>query len=187
MANTPDPNAAMLQWQLNRTGQDKQMSKEHPIELFMPPNMLKAKAGATVGGIDMAAIKRAEAAMDTIKSEFAEWFVDDVNRLSECREKFAADGNAKTRDALFRASHDIKGQATTFEFPMVARVATSLCRLIEALKAPESIPLLLVDAHVTAIRIIFRDKIKDTSNKMALELLKELEARVAEITTAAAA
>jgi hypothetical protein len=45
---------------------------------------------------------------------------------------------------------------------------------------------LLIDAHVTAIRIIFRDKINDTSNTMALELLKELDARVAETTAAAA-
>jgi chemotaxis protein histidine kinase CheA len=156
------------------------MSKAHPIELFMPPNMLKAKAGSAIGGIDVAAIKRGEAAMDTLKSEFMEWVVDDVNKLSACRDRFAEQKDAKTRDALFRASHDIKGQATTFEFPLVARVATSLCKLIDALPAPETIPLLLVDAHVTAIRIIFRDKIKDTSNAMALELLKELEARVAE-------
>lgn len=158
------------------------MSKAHPIELFMPPNMLKAKAGSAIGGIDVAAIKRAEVAMDTLKSEFAEWVVDDVNRLSACRDRFAEQKDAKTRIDLFRASHDIKGQATTFEFPLVAQVATSLCKLIDALPAAESIPLHLVDAHVTAIRIIFRDKIKDTSNAMALELLKELGARVAEAT-----
>jgi hypothetical protein len=40
---------------------------------------------------------------------------------------------------------------------------------------------------VTAIRIIFRDKINDTTNKMALELVTELEARVLEATQAAAA
>ncbi len=161
------------------------MSRAHPIELFMPPNMLKAKAGSAIGGIDVAALKRAELAMDTLKSEFTEWIVDDVNRLSACRNQFAEHKTAKTRDDLFRASHDIKGQATTFEFPLVARAATSLCKLIDAMPAPESIPLLLVDAHVTAIRIIFRDKIKDVSNAMAVELLKELESRVAEITAPA--
>ncbi len=156
------------------------MSKAHPIELFMPPNMLKAKAGSAIGGIDVAALKRAELAMDTLKSEFSEWIVADVDRLSSCRDRFAEHKTAKARDDLFRAGHDIKGQAATFEFPLVARAATSLCRLIDAMPTPESVPLLLVDAHVTAIRIIFRDKIKDASNAMAVELLKELEARVAE-------
>ena len=41
------------------------MAREQPIELFMPPNMLKAKVGGGgFSGLDMAAIKRAEAAME---------------------------------------------------------------------------------------------------------------------------
>ncbi len=35
------------------------------------------------------------------------------------------------REALFRAAHDIKGQAATLGFPLAAAVADSLCRLIE--------------------------------------------------------
>jgi hypothetical protein len=61
------------------------------------------------------------------------------------------------------------------------------CKLIDALKSPDDIPLLLIDAHVTAIRIIVRDKISDTSSRAALELVEELESRVIETTEAAAA
>lgn len=163
------------------------MANKHPIELFMPPNMLKAKVGGAIGGIDVAAIMRAEKAMDALKSEFGDWFTADMERLTACRDAFAANIDAGTRVNLFRASHDIKGQAATFEFPLVARVASSLCKLIEALPAAKTIPLVMVDAHVTAIRIIFRDRITDTSNRMALELIQELEARVDEIAEAAAA
>jgi chemotaxis protein histidine kinase CheA len=158
------------------------MPKEQPIELFMPPNMLKAKVGGSIGGLDVAAIKRAEAAMETLKAEFTDWISDDVNRLSRSRDRFAKLRDAETRDDLFRAAHDIKGQAATFEFPLVARIASSLCKLIDATQAPDALPLVLVDAHVTTIRIIFRDKIKDASNRMAVELVEELEARVAETT-----
>ena len=35
------------------------MSRQQPIELFMPPNMLKAKVGGSFVGLDMAAINRA--------------------------------------------------------------------------------------------------------------------------------
>ena len=38
----------------------------------------------------------------------------------------------------------------------------------------------LVEAHINAIRVIFRDKIKSISNIMALTLVEELEARVLE-------
>jgi chemotaxis protein histidine kinase CheA len=135
----------------------------------------------------MAAIMRAEAAMETLKSEFTDWFASDVARLIECREAFAASRDSDTMSDLLRASIDIKGQASTFEFPLVSRVAATLCRLINATASSEALPLNLVDAHVAAIRIIFRDKIKDTTNKMALELIKELDARVAELTDSAAA
>jgi HPt (histidine-containing phosphotransfer) domain-containing protein len=163
------------------------MASKHPIELFMPPNMLKAKVGGTVGGLDAAALMRAEKAMDTLKSEFGDWFTSDVDRLTACRDAFAANKDGKARTDLLRACHDIKGQAATFEFPLVARIASSLCRMIEALPSAQAVPLLLVDAHVTAIRIIFRDNIKDTANRMATELIAELEARVRETIEAAAA
>ena len=156
------------------------MTKEHPIELFMPPNMLKAKVGGGIGGLDMAAIKRAEAAVESLKADFTEWVSDDVAHLCRCRDRFAKMRDAEARDEMFRACHDIKGQAASFDYPLVARVAASLCKLIDAARTPEALPLNLVDAHVTAIRIIFRDRIKDATDRMATELAEELEARVLE-------
>ena len=132
----------------------------------MPPNMLKAKVGAgSFSGIDMAAIKRAEAAMDELKSEFAGWAADDVNRLVAAREAFAASPDATTRAAsALRAAHDMKGQAATFDFPLIARVAGSLSKLIQELSETTEVPLGLVDAHVSAIHVIYRDKAMDTSS-----------------------
>lgn len=156
------------------------MARQLPIEIFMPPNILKAKVGSTIGGIDMAAIKRAEAAMETLKVEFNDWLADDLTKLGACRDRFAALPDAERRGELFRAAHDIKGQAETFGFPMIARVASSLTRMIDGIKPNAEVPLTLVDAHVAAIRVIFRDKIKTTNDKMAGMLTGELEALVAE-------
>lgn len=155
------------------------MAREQPIELFMPPNMLKAKIGGGFGGLDMAAIKRAETAIDGLKSEFAGWAAEDVARLVAAREEFAKSPDKKTRAALLRAAHDIKGQAATFNLPLIARVAASLSKLIQDLGERE-VPLAIVDAHVSAIHVIFRDKVTDASNQVAQVLSAELEARVAE-------
>ncbi len=156
------------------------MARQQPIELFMPPNMLKAKVGGTFVGIDMAAVNRAEAAMDALKSEFAGWAQDDVRRLVAAREAFAANPNAAARAGLLRAAHDMKGQAATFNYPLIARVAGSLSHLIHDLPEHAELSLGLVDAHVNAIHVIYRDKVMDMSNKVALALSEELEARVAE-------
>jgi chemotaxis protein histidine kinase CheA len=156
-------------------------NREQPIELFMPPNMLKAKVGGgNFAGLDMAAIKRAEAAMEGIKSEFAAWAAADVEKLMAARARFAKTPDAPSRAALLRAAHDMKGQAATFNYPMIARVAGSLSKLVGELPAEKDLPLALVDAHVTAIHVIYRDKVMDESNKVAMVLSQELEARVAE-------
>jgi chemotaxis protein histidine kinase CheA len=157
------------------------MGRQQPIELFMPPNMLKAKVGGTIVGVDMAAVGRAEAAMNALKSEFAEWAQDDVRKLVAAREAFAAKPDPATRAGLLRAAHDMKGQAATFNYPLIGRVAGSLSRLIHDLPASNQVPLALVDAHVNAIHVIYRDKVMDMSNKVALALSEELEARVSEI------
>ena len=158
------------------------MAREQPIELFMPPNMLKAKVGGgTFSGLDMAAMKRAEAAMEEIKSEFSAWAASDVERLMAARARFAQTPDAPSRAALLRAAHDMKGQAATFNYPMIARVSGSLSKLVGELPADKDLPLALVDAHVTAIHVIYRDKVMDETNKVAVVLSQELEARVAEI------
>ncbi len=158
------------------------MAREQPIELFMPPNVLKAKAGG--GGfptLDLEPIKRAEAAMEALKSEFAGWAADDVKRLVSAREAFALAPNADNRAALLRAAHDMKGQAATFDFPLIAQVAGSLSKLIHELPGTSDLPLGLVDAHVSAIHVIYRDKVMDHSNKVAVVLIQELEKQVGEI------
>jgi len=109
------------------------MAHKQPIELFMPPNMLKAKVGGGVGGPDLAAIKRAEAAMEGLKNEFSDWIADDVTMLMAARTRYAETPGADARSALLRAAHDIKGQAPTFNYPMIARVAASLAHMMAEL------------------------------------------------------
>src|SRR5690242_234560 len=157
------------------------MARQQPIELFMPPNMLKAKVGGTIVGVDMAAVGRAEAALSALKTEFAEWAQDDVRKLVAAREAFAAKPDPASRAGLLRAAHDMKGQAATFNYPLIARVAGSLSRLIHDLPVSTEVPLALLDAHVNAIHVVYRDKVMDMSNKVALALSEELEARVADI------
>jgi chemotaxis protein histidine kinase CheA len=159
------------------------MARQQPIELFMPPNMLKAKAGGGLGGIDMAAMKRAEAAMETLQTEFADMAADDVKNLLAARARHAKTPDAAARAALMRAAHDIKGNAPTFNFPLIARVAGSLSRLIGELPQTQSLPAGLVDAHVNAIQVIHRQNIRATDDKMAQTLCAELDARVDELLT----
>jgi chemotaxis protein histidine kinase CheA len=157
------------------------MARKQPIELFMPPNILKAKVGSGSSGPDMAAIKRAEAAMEELKSEFSDWIAHDVQTLTAARARYAATPDAAARDVLLRGAHDIKGQAPTYNYPLIARVAASLSRMIGELPPSAALPLNLIDAHVTAIQVIHKNKMQDTNDKTAQALCAELDARVNEV------
>jgi hypothetical protein len=155
------------------------MSKQQ-VEIFMPPNKLKAKVGEG-GGLDLNAVKRAEAAIEDLKDEFAEWIAADVESLSVAHDVYRDDPSPQNLGVLYRAAHDLKGQATTFEFPLVARVAASLCKMTDDdgennIKPTAPGPLLA--AHVDAIKVILRQKITDPSDKMATVLAGELERQV---------
>src|SRR5215216_676557 len=148
-------------------------------EVILPPHKLKkAVAKATPGNADVAAddpVARAEAALAEIANEFSSWMDAECERLDQARRKVTTVGiNVTTRDELFRAAHDIKGEAATFGFPVAGRVADSLCRLIEHSPDLARVPLSLIEQHVDAVRAIIREAgLKDaetTATKLAARL-----------------
>lgn len=152
------------------------MGRRFPIEIFMPPNILKAKVGGH-GGLDMGAIRRAEAAVQELKCEFRGWTAEELKKLGMARDRYAKGGSAAGRAALTRAAHDLKGHAASFDFPLIAHIAASLARLLNETRQNAQLPPGLVDAHVDAAQVIFRENIAD-GNEITRLLCTELNARV---------
>jgi chemotaxis protein histidine kinase CheA len=148
-------------------------------EVILPPNKLK-KAVQKVkpeAKVDFDPVARAEAALAELADDFSAWMDQECQRLDTARVAMRASGiNPGTRDALFLAAHDIKGQATTFGFPLVMPVADSLCRLIEHTPDMKRIPLNLVDQHVDAVRAITHKNARGDSQLIAAHLAEKLRA-----------
>ena len=126
-------------------------------EIIKPVNRL-AKAIARVSLPDDDPVARAEAAMETLSSEFADWMVKECDRLDTARAGIRQHGfNKATIAELFHSAHDLKGDAATFGYPLTAPVAGSLCMLLEHSPKHDRIPLLLIDQHVDAVRAIVRE------------------------------
>src|SRR5580692_11905815 len=126
-------------------------------EVITPPHELR-KVLAPAGDIIDDPVARAEAALAELSGEFSGWMESECDRLEAARRDVKRDGfTQKTQDTLFRAAHDIKGEASTFGFPAVAGVAETLCRLIEHTPDMQRIPLPLIDQHVDAIRAVVRE------------------------------
>ena len=142
-------------------------------EVILPPNKLKKAVQKIKPGekIDFDPIAQAEAALAELAGEFGTWMEQECDRLDRARNAVKAAGvNQGTRDALFLAAHDIKGQAETFGFPLVAPVADSLCRLIEHTPEMSRLPVSLIDQHVDAVRAITRKNTRGDSETNAVRL-----------------
>jgi HPt (histidine-containing phosphotransfer) domain-containing protein len=122
-------------------------------------------------------VERAEKALADLSTEFSTWMESECDRLDAARRDIATGGiSAFNRDALFHAAHDIKGEAATFGFPLVALAADSLCRLIEHTPDVTRIPIMLVDQHVDAVRAIHREYARSDAKALAATLTKRLRA-----------
>jgi HPt (histidine-containing phosphotransfer) domain-containing protein len=148
-------------------------------EVILPPNKLKkavAKVSpVTAGTSDDDPVARAEAALADLATEFSSWMDSECERLDQARHKAKKAGLAgAAKDELFRAAHDIKGEAETFGFPHAGEVADSLCRLIEHSPDMKRIPMPLVDQHVDAVRAIIRESALKDADKTAIRLVTRL-------------
>lgn len=120
-------------------------------------------------------LERAEKALAELSSEFSSWMEQECDRLDAARHELKKLGfNKATKETLFHAAHDIKGEAATFGYPAVASAAESLCRLIEHTPDATQIPFELIDQHVDAVRAIYREYARSDAQLLAAELTKRL-------------
>jgi HPt (histidine-containing phosphotransfer) domain-containing protein len=120
-------------------------------------------------------VARAEKALAGLSGEFKNWMTIEADRLADAHASILRDGLTDlTRQELFRAAHDIKGDAATFGFPSAAAAAESLCRIIEHAPDLEKVPSNLVTHHINAIQAIVRERTKLDTAATAGELSRQL-------------
>ena len=106
-------------------------------------------------------VARAEKALAGLSGEFKNWMAIEADRLSAAHAAILQGGfTDDTREELFRAAHDIKGDAATFGFPSAGAAAESLCRIIEHAPDLELVPSDLIRHHINAIQAIVRERTK---------------------------
>lgn len=138
---------------------------------------LRAKAAVRsqdAGGVDEMSIAAADAAMKDLSGDFQNWMGDEVNRLIAAYENFR-DAASDERDVgpLFRASHDIRGQAAVFGYPIAAEIAGSLSKLLDKIE-PDYLPIQLIAHHVDSVKAIYRNNIRDYANPVATQIIHNL-------------
>jgi hypothetical protein len=150
-------------------------------QMIPASNSLKLKAGSRFGGIDPAALAKAEAALKGLANNFDQWMADELTKLDASRARIHTEGyTAETAENLYFRAHDLKGLGATYGFPVVTSIAGSLCRLIDDPTTRLRAPVFLLEAHIDAIKAAVRGQIRDNDHPVAQALLAELDSRVRE-------
>ena len=151
----------------------------NPAQVIRPPNTLRAKVGGGFGGINADAIAKAEAALKAMSGQFGQWLQDEITKLDAAQAAIRAEGyNTQTAEGLYFRAHDLKGLGATYQYPLVTRLAGSLCKLLDDPSKRLEAPMVLVDAHIDAIRAVVRDQIQTDDHPTGRVLAETLEAKV---------
>jgi len=152
----------------------------NPAQVTRPPNTLLAKVGGGFNGINAEAIAKAEEALKAMSGQFGQWLQDEISKLDNAQAAIRANGyTSKTAEDLYFRAHDLKGLGSTYQYPLVTRLAGSLCKLMDDPIRRMDASLVLIDAHVDAIRAVVRDQIQTDDHPTGRALSETLEARVA--------
>jgi chemotaxis protein histidine kinase CheA len=129
-------------------------------------------------------LARAEAAVADLARDYAGWALRDVAKGRASLASAMGEGNQRAAhvEALFRVAHDLKGQGSSFGFPLVTKLGHSLCALTrDRARDYQAEHLELAKSHLDAIELVLNKGIKGEGGKVGGELVAKLESRVAEI------
>jgi hypothetical protein len=141
------------------------------------------KVGGSFGGIDAGAIAKAEQALQAMSSQFGQWLQDELEKLDGARADIRDSGyNPATAEALYFRAHDLKGLGSTYQYPLVTRLAGSLCKMMDDPAKRMAAPVILIDAHIDAIKAAVRAQIRSDEDPTGRALAVELETRVKDLT-----
>lgn len=147
--------------------------------------VLRRVAEKDIGDLDDP-VARAEKALDGLSGEFKTWMAIEADRLSAAHAAILSGGFSDDAcKELFRAAHDIKGDAATFGYPSAGAAADSLCRIIEHAPELDQVPSNLIAHHINAIQAIVRERTKLDTVSMASELSRQLRGAADEYLTQA--
>jgi hypothetical protein len=129
-------------------------------------------------------LARAEAAIADLAKDYSIWALADVARARTVLD--AANADAANRaahiEALFRVGHDLKGQGSSFGYPLITKLGHSLCALTrDRARDYDGRHLDLARSHLDAMHLVLTKEIKGDGGKVGADLIAKLESKVVDL------
>ncbi len=156
------------------------MGEKERCQIINPPNTLQAKV-SKVGGPSMDDIVAdAKGALREIGGTYDTVVQADLRKINDalCVAMATPASAADSLKEIFSVSHNIKGQAASFDYPLLTAIAQSLCRFISANEAAALRDLDVVGAHARAMGTVVAHSIRGDGLEKGKKLLSVLDVAV---------
>ena len=124
-----------------------------------------------------AVLARAQAAVADLAKNFGDSAAADVERCAALLKSARED--PANRPALilelYGIAHNLKGQGSSFGYPLITRIGQSLCQLTRQERAFSDADLNTIQAHLDALRLILAKGIKGEGGEVGAKLAARLE------------
>jgi len=119
----------------------------------------------------------ADAIVDRLSIEFPAYASRDLQRLERAAELMAGYGRAADPyyGEIARIAHDILGQAAVFGYPLLSRLAGTLCMAMRTLEPQDGAILTIIDSHIAGMRALLDHGITGKKDRSALMIAAALE------------
>ena len=153
------------------------MSDRPDVQIIKPPNtLMKAKSGRGRVTPDAHAIERAEAAIETIGDDFANWAQSDLDELDKAlaAARMNPDRQEDYITEIFRRAMELKGQGGSFGYDLISRVGDSLKQFTDTRSDANARDVEIIAAHVDAMRRVLVDDIKGDGGEVGRAIVDGL-------------
>ncbi len=154
------------------------MASPRPRGHIEPPPraQLVEFAGAAFGEDEMT---RAERAVAKVLTQYPTLLSDEVAKLRFAWSEAPEALNSETVAPIFAIAHELAGYGDTFGYPLVTILARSLCRLLTMGDLSRGQMGDVVNAHITMLHVVVRDRIQGPGGALGLSLAASLDQAIA--------
>lgn len=167
------------------SGKDpEKLQKKPKVWFFNLPNRLKeisSSLGAKgeVADFDPKLLEIAEQQIESLEEDYMQWVEDKLREMFEHFSQIKI--NDPVEDIIKRLvkingiAHEARGQGSTFGYPLITEFNQSLFEFTRIYDRIDEGLIELIRAHMDAIKVIMRDRIKDDGGQIGKELTQSLE------------
>lgn len=118
--------------------------------------------------------KRAEEAVSKLSEQYRDWALSDIETLRGCVENLSGDETRDDAVAKIRSiAHDMRGQGSTFGYPLITQIAQSISGALKMSLAPDDLI-----AHIDAVESIIENEATGDGGDKGRDILQSLEDKI---------